>query len=568
MILKGQDLQTDGETTILASNEFRIVEPFDKSLAGLSLRFPSNHPVEEGYDIALSASFSPQVVHLKAGRTEIEVEFQIFEAEIQVTEINTVLDFGSDYFALQTARRNQWFEPVNVEQANTNESSSGVGASPTSFRADLKSSNQDSAKTNSTQVRDLGFVHTSPKIVRLRFGDKRMLEGAIMDGYVGWSAEPVSISEPSGVRFDLVVRESWIKFLKVQAHTRSRLGNSINKILSTGEIGGAKKRDLFLELLKRLAIHGLPHKPGYREAILDSAGRYVIPSDGTMSVFGEEFGVPGSIQIREDFLKRLVECDAQEAPVVFKAITNALDASVGGDAKGIATNTNRSHAPHGTYFAAIDALNYLNSEPVSAVYETEALKKEIGDNTYNDLSILGFFLKSRKSRQTQFKKFGGSPDVALFRAVLDSNWFPVAEKILENDVRIDTTSLGSMISDHFRLHWSESSQKRNGQNIKKWVINLSTSLSSPDNDHPDYFYISSFKKRAQKKGAIPTITQEMATIFETEKLKGVPYSATSKRFGLAVGSYLNWKVREPELAQASEEEARRNLPDLFGDGVD
>lgn len=125
-----------------------------------------------------------------------------------------------------------------------------------------------------------------------------------------------------------------------------------------------------------------------------------------------------------------------------------------------------------------------------------------------------------------------------------------------------------MISDHFGLDWSESSQKRNGQNIKKWVINLSTSLSSSDNDHPDYFYISSFKQRAQKKGAIPTITQEMATIFETEKLKGVPYSATSKRFGLAVGSYLNWKVREPELAQASEVEARRDLPDLFGDGVD
>lgn len=550
---------------LVASDEFRVADSFDKSLAGLSLRFPSNAPLEEGYDVALSNNFSPQVVPLMAGKTEIQVEIEIYEAEIQVSEINTILDYGRDYFTLQEAKKSSWLNTVSTENTRSASNSFGFNAAPSGPTAEVNRAKQTSELISGQDLRDLGFIQNSPKSIRVKFKDGRRLEGMPIEGYVGWKAKPISLAEPSGVRFDLVVRESWIKFSKVDAGSGSMLGKSINTLLRGKEFQGDKKRELFLDLLRRLAIHGLPHKPGLREAILDSAGRIIAPSSGEETIFGEEIGVPGSIKISEEILQKYVDCDAANAPVVFKAITKALDATISAELQSSPRRTNRSFAPHGTYFSTIDALEYLNSQPVPAVYDIEKLKLEIGDSTYNDLSIFGFFQSSRKSKEARFKKFGGSADVALFRAALGSNWFPVAEQILEANVRIDTATLGTKISDHFDLNWSESSQKRNGQNIKKWVINLSTSLSPPDADDPDFFYVNSFKKRALKKGAVPTITLDMALVFETEKLKGVSYMSTAQRFGLAAGSYTNFRAREPALAKQAENEALKNMPDLFSD---
>lgn len=554
-------MSDDLEPKLRSIDGFRIAPAFDTSLASLDMRHTSNAKPEDGYDITLSSSIAPQVIFLQAGSTEIEVLCEINEAEVRLTTKNTKLLPGSDYLDISDARKAHWTKSVDVESSNASSTGKGLKISPSGPGGDITSATNRNIRHSSEAPYDPGFYHSKLEVLRMKFSDSRVLDGPIIDSYVGWLAQPTDTTTPSGVRLDLVVREPWLRFTKIGSQSTGKLASSIRKLLFDDECKGSEKRQLFEGLLRKLAIHGL-QTSNEKEATLDSVARILLPEDGTLTDHQLSVSGPGAIPIREELLQKYMSAEDTDARAVFLAISKALETSVA--AQPMQKRNSKNHAPQGTVFAAIDALEKLNSAHRSEEYDIDDLKSEIGDNSYNDLSVLGFFQGKRKLGKIKFQKFGGSAEVAIFRALLQGNWFEFAETVVQENVRIGTAELGGVVSQKFDLNWSQSSMKRNGQNIKKWVINLSPSLLPPDEDHPDFFYINSFKRRAPTKGATPIITLEMARIFETEKIvRGVPYKDTAKRFGVSAGSYLNFRKREPQIAAEAEKFASEARPDLF-----
>ncbi|MDJ0637624.1 MAG: hypothetical protein QNJ20_02220 [Paracoccaceae bacterium] len=557
-------MSKNAETKLRSIDAFRVAPPFDRSLASLYVRHTSNEMPENGYDVTLSASLTPQTILLQAGAEEIEVLCEIVEAEVRLTSANSDLLPGSDYLEISQSKKSQWTKPATVETSDTHSTSRNIGLDTAGPSGRISAGSVSNVKHAATAAQELGFYHSTLETLRLKFADGRVLDGPIVDGYAGWVVQPVDKAKPSGVRLDLVVREPWLRFSKVETHSNGTLGASVRRLLYSNEFKGTEKRALFEDLLKRLAIHGLSTK-NEREATLDQVARILLPGDGSPSEHQLDIGGPGSIPINSELLGKFLDAEEADARAVFLAISKALETPKKTGASS-SRKSSRSFAPQGTVFSALEALEKLNSAHQSEEYEIEALKSEIGENTYNDLSVMGFFEGNRKLGKIRFRKFGGTADVAVFRALLAGNWFEYAESVVQGNVRIGTTELGAAVSDHFGLNWSLGSKKRNGQNIRKWVINLSPSLLPPDEDHPDYFYINSFKRRAPAKGATPIITLDMAKVFEEEKLvKGVPYKDTAKRFGVSAGSYLNFRKREPEIAAEAEQLARSENPDLFGE---
>lgn len=550
------------ESSLRSIDRYRVAPPFDGSLAALDLRHKSNAKLEDGYDLTLSASLSPQVILLLAGQTEIEVLCEITEAEVHVTSQNTKIVEGTDYIEITQARKALWTTTTAIDQSSSEKFTKGLMLNSGGPSGNLSSTDEHNFRHQSRGFYDPGFYHSKLETLRISFKDGRVLDGPILEGYSGWIAKPENVAAPSGVRLDLIVREPWLRFKKIDTQSSGSFANKLRKMWTNENYDGSEKRNLFVDLLRKLTIHGLPARNN-REAILDSVGRILMPGENETQAREQSISGPRTLEINEELLTKFVDADAADARAVYLAISKALEATVLPLPLKPKVNS-KNYGPTGTIFAAIEALEKLNSAHQSEEYDIDELQAQIGTNTYRDLSVFGFFQVKRKLRKVSFQNFGGSAEVALFRSLAKGNWFEFAEAIIIENVRISTADLGETLSESFGLKWSRGTKRRHGQNIKKWVINLSPSLLSPDEDHPDYFYISSFKRRAPIKGATPIITLEMAKIFEVEKtMRGVPYKDTAKRFGVSSGSYQNFRNREPEIAEKADQHARSLNPDLF-----
>lgn len=74
----------EGAPELIVDREFKSPRPLDRNISTVTLKTPTNNPTE-GYDLQLSATFGKERIKLLSEDFEIEVDFSMNQANIELT---------------------------------------------------------------------------------------------------------------------------------------------------------------------------------------------------------------------------------------------------------------------------------------------------------------------------------------------------------------------------------------------------------------------------------------------------------------------------------------------------
>ena len=111
---------------------------------------------DDGYHIHLTATFGSQVVKLRAGKTVFDVVFEIHEAEVLMRDLNTQLEYGSEYH-----EHNKILKDIkNEDTERVLERHRGVNVSSSAISAEISDNNRVTTRSSSRSV-PINFDHAS-----------------------------------------------------------------------------------------------------------------------------------------------------------------------------------------------------------------------------------------------------------------------------------------------------------------------------------------------------------------------------------------------------------------------
>ena len=99
----------DGPPELVVDGDFRSPAPLDRRIAAVWLRTTTNNPTE-GYEVSVSAAFGTERITLKAGEFELETEFSLKTADIELAFIKcdaTLLTSGNGHHEGWTTTRTE-----------------------------------------------------------------------------------------------------------------------------------------------------------------------------------------------------------------------------------------------------------------------------------------------------------------------------------------------------------------------------------------------------------------------------------------------------------------------------
>ncbi len=250
-----------------------IREPYNRGIATLSLRPIANRP-EDGYPVHLTATFGSQVVKLCAGKTIFDVVFEIHEAEILIRELNTQLEFGSEYY-----EHSEIIKSINNEDTeHTSEHQRGVNLSSSAISGSISDSDRVVTRSSGKSVY-INFSHASLRHVKV--GNRKSAEclnGREILEYCGWFAKPRSLEDPSGIRADINGEEAWVRLKEPTTESRTALRKAWNKVSSSNMQEHKLKKELFADILRQLSILKLQSTQSGPQATLHSAAIVCAPA--------------------------------------------------------------------------------------------------------------------------------------------------------------------------------------------------------------------------------------------------------------------------------------------------
>ena len=380
------------------------------------------------------------------------------------------------------------------------------------------------------------------------------LSGPEVVEYEGWIGTPKAGAERIVVGATLLVKEDWIKFSNSRLRRPGRLGSLLNSIFKRPKSKKAEQFKILLTYLTRKALQD-PNETQY--ATLACSAFVLEPASDYSNYFSSE-------QDREKivFHPALIEQFGNLPEGKHEAfVTAVIEAEASPEstfsAQG-ASQEARVAAPKGTVFEALRSLETLVGLPADFDFGSGFLQENVPTNTRQDLSNLGLITAS-KGRLIDTVKRIGSDSIrgALLYSVSQTKWFVFAANYLEqHGIRTPAKTLGQAISDEFDLDWATSSNQRNGQNVKKWVAVLYPMFADLTKKSPDFYYVLSLTSEFEGRGANPIITTNFVEEIEYLKLKGQSYNQTLKFYGVSLGAFSNWKVKNRDEAKRALEAAK------------
>lgn len=532
--------------------EWSVPPPLDRQLATLTVRNTRNDP--ESCNVVLSANFGSSRLLLEVGETLLEVDCRIKKAEIRLFAANARLDYGADFAKykhqphVQVDRARTTISGTSVE-GEANASFSGLGpAGAIAAKAKAAAAAEDSLALASSEVK-YPFNHIDFHTVSVvGLPGQEYLNGSEIVEYEGWRGKFETPDKKVGVAASILVREQWIEFDNPVLKGSGPLSTALSNIFSSRASRKAKQFEVLLAFLVRKSLQDPCEK---RFATLACSAFVLEP--GTEQV---------AILQRADELEKIVihpalveQYEALPAGTHEEFVKSVLLADAPADKVFTASNVgtpNKISAPMASAFDAISALERLKLASESSPETIVSLIDGVPRNVRRDLSALGFLSVRRGQHANSFSNFQGSARSALLFAVSEKEWFAYTASILEREgLRFAAYRVGFEVSEEFGLEWGESSQRRYGHNMKRWVAILHPSFADLTREHVDYWYVRSLKAQAGEKGAIPIIDDDLAEEIEFRKLLGRSYKAIAEEVGISAGSYGNWKAKNPESAKAA-----------------
>ena len=457
------------EPELVVDREFRSPRPLDRNISTVSLKTPTNN-VTEGYDLMLSATFGKERIILVSDEFEIEVDFSMDKANIELSfhhcdsmEIN------------EDPRVEEYRRTISQHAGNhTNALSKlagrlSAGALGVAGKADADASIQQAAASS---------VTTKQEIVRYdwhRLGADAIvvgpighhLQGPMITDFKGWRVTPHDTGRVSGVVARVKAREPWINF--ENAHILKHPPGLVDKVKML--VGDHRRKQYFALLLRHLIMKTelREHQDGI-DATIASHVLLVRPHDPqAMSPFAgqsrRQISIDGK-QLEQWFA-------AEDGHEVGALIALGLHADViGPSAQGEPARTKR-----GSTFIPDSAPPHALAT-FEDIYRRDGIPKSkmLYPTTYHDLRALKLIVTDGDTIRSTAKP-NLDPNILLRRAASGMECINVARQVL----RIKPTASPIEIADAVALELGKKwptlgSKKRNGGAIMRWTVWLEPHL--------------------------------------------------------------------------------------------
>ncbi len=513
-------LPVDTETSQLEFSDLGdIREPYNRGIATLSLRPVANRP-DDGYHIHLTATFGSQVVKLRAGKTVFDVVFEIHEAEVLMRDLNTQLEYGSEYH-----EHNKILKDIkNEDTERVLERHRGVNVSSSAISAEISDNDRVTTRSSSRSV-PINFDHASLRHVKI--GNRKSeayLHGREILDYCGWFAMPASFDDPSGVRADLVVEESWIKLKEPKTESQSALGKIWNKVSGSNLQEHKLKKELFADLLRQLSFLNLRSTHSGPQATLHSTAIVCIPTKD-VDVLSIEHTAPKTIELDERVLIEFLECRPGKEKRMMSTIVRQASRN---------NKTQKSFIPHSAVLSALNAYEYLFSGEFNGKKKTkEYLESKFGRNEIKDLMSAGL------ARNVK----GYIESVNLYTKVMVDHSFRIhlskmplfefVREILSEDPELSPTEIGISAADFLHRNWKSTTHQSYGHRLRSWTAYTFGDLILDRSGRPLHHSLGELEKDRPRLGSPRFINSETLTRISEMKASGMTIAEMAKEFKIS-----------------------------------
>ena len=210
--------EPDDAPELVVDRDLRSPRPLDRNISTVSLKTPTNN-VTEGYDLQLSATFGKERITLVSEEFEIEVDFSMNKANIELSFHNC------DFAEINENPRVEEYHRTITEHAGTHRntlaklaSRLSVGPAGAAGKAEAEANMKASTVNSNTMKQEIvrhDWSRLGPDAITVG-GTGNYLQGPMITDFKGWRITPRDTNSVSGVVARVKVREPWINFDKPQ----------------------------------------------------------------------------------------------------------------------------------------------------------------------------------------------------------------------------------------------------------------------------------------------------------------------------------------------------------------
>jgi hypothetical protein len=432
--------------------------PFDSHIASIKMWSDANL-ADEGYNVFVSADFGSEMISLKIGDEEIDVLFEIHQAEIKISVTGSEIELGRGYFE-QFGNEPQGISPETSRSAESSNEIM-VEISPSPVARVSKKWNSSEAEKTPAQNEKMQFSH--PEIQLLRVGNWRNdkpLNGSQIANYLGWRVNP-DATNISGVLARLNVRKNWIKFSHPTSVNTGKVGKILAKLSISTNRFDRLKAEMFPALLRDLVFLRLQRPNENKTATLAASGLIVEEGGYPTNIQSRES--PNEINLPDHQLLRFLNCDPGT-----EANTHELIVAEETQFRKIDRSIFLPTAPYSSCLKAYLDIRILNSSRTT-VFQRKKLVQSYGDKVVTALTALGFLI-GKPDEVRLVEPFPTAIPTLAFEAVVKRQKIVrIADDYLINHPNASALELGRTLKATFGKNWSDGTCQRYGHEIRKWA---------------------------------------------------------------------------------------------------
>jgi hypothetical protein len=527
---------------LIVDRDLHNPRPLDRRIATVALRTPTNNPTD-GYDLMVSATFGTERVTLKADEFEIDGNFSLITADIE-------LEFARCTYSLidseQGGRTEEWKATTKHKSTNHQKADGSVGAhlsgsvvGSISGNAHTRAQYLASSSSSVTTVRE----RTQYEWHRLGGNAIQVgptgepLDGPVVTDFAGWRVQPSSTSVPSGVVARIKVREEWIKFEDVRFRKTPALYVQRLKNLLTPQ--QRKRREYFQLLLRHLAQSELREHQDGLHATLAAHVLIVRPF--------EERAV--SLQSPES--RRAIAIDS-------KHVVDFLESEEGHEAGAlialglrpdIITSVSESagdkpRPKRGTVFIPDSAPPHA-AAAYAQIHRSGSIDRSalIYPNCLHDLRALKL-VTVKGDVVSANKSSGVNPETVFRRAVSEMACIKVARGVLRIKPSASQIEVADAVALELGKNWpTEGTKRRNGNAIKRWAIWLEPHLVDPEISGEVAALVAYAMDPKVIKGRPPSLRNSAEPEVKRLLAAGESVAEIARRFKVSPNTIYLWKKK-------------------------
>lgn len=528
----------DEEPELIVDREFKNPRPLDRNISTVSLKTPTNNPTE-GYDLLLSATFGKERVTLVSDEFEIEVDFSMNTANIELSFS------GCDYTEInvtQGGRVEEWRRTITQNLGDQSRATANVGggisanATGVNAKAEAAASIQKSAASSSTIKQEI-TRHDWHRLGgdAIKVGPTgQFLDGPMITDFHGWRVTPQNIGEVSGVIARVKVREHWINFDNVQViKSPPRLVDKVKMLMGLEQ---TKPKQYFNLLLRHLVQTELRDHQEGTDATIASHVLLVRPHNprATSTYPGQS-----RRQIAIDGRRVAQWLAAEEGHEVGALIALGLRPEV---ISPVAGEDEPKRAKRGSFFIPESAPPHA-AATFDDIYRRGSIPKAdvLHPTTLHDLRALKLVATDRSEIVRSIAKEGLDANVVMRRAVSEMECIHVTRQVLRIKPTASPLDIAEAVALELGKTWpTEGTKRRNGNAIMRWMLWLEPHLLDASTSSDAAARIAYATDASVVKGRPGSLRKAREPELRRLIKEGVPVLEIARRFNVAPGTIYNW----------------------------